>query len=433
MYNNISTPPNNTEGLAKAGSSSFRRSKIKNIDEIKEALTIQKALQALGVKIGDNDKKVCCPLHSEKTPSFSIYSNNQLWSCFGECSTGGDVIRLIELMNNNISYIEAVQRAGEIVGIEPEYSNLTDEEIEAMKINSLKYNFFKELAYFFNMALYSHPEAKKSREYLVRRSVDETYISKFSIGYAPFEYGPHLEGLMKMYDIDTNTLVEWGILGIAEDDSIYCRLKDAVVFPIIENEKVVGFTGRKLWDKADKKYIKAGEVLGLWNSDCIKEGEEVVIFEGVFDAITGMMAGVENASALLGVNVMGDKEAEIAKRTSKIYLYLDEDDAGEKASYTIAKRLGHKAYIVEGSKVGNEKDLNGLFVKMWVQEKEDIDITEYEEKYNELLADIKAVLDKKIKGAKNLIQLEIEKWIEMEDETERLDKLQGLIRLAYEQ
>jgi|GEM_PF-6118327 len=417
------------------------RPRVSNLDEIKQALSIQRVLQGLGITIADSDKKINCPLpdHDEKTPSFSIYNNDKLWQCFGQCSTGGDSIRLIQKLLN-CTYIEAVNKAGELSGITPVFSNISKEEIESMQNESKLHDLFEALTELFYISLYN-TEGRTGLVYLNKRHVENSYIKNLKIGYSPNTgFKEEIINIAEDMDISISTLVESGLLHLDSEDkdvipttnNTNSALRDCITFPIIVNDRVVGFIGRRVWDTATAKYIKVGN-FGLWNADVVLDDKEAFVTEGIFDALSAMQTGISNVCALLGVNALKEDEANILKKASKIYLYLDSDDAGVRASIKIAERLGHRAFIVEGTTAGKTKDLNGLFDKMWEQEKENIDIIEWEAAYERLLRDIKAVLDSKISQAKNLIEIKFEEWKEIEDETERLDKLSDVITLAYQQ
>ncbi|MFC1558059.1 DNA primase [candidate division KSB1 bacterium] len=285
-----------------------------------------------------------CPFHMEKTPSFSVNLEKQIFHCFG-CGEGGNVFSFV--MNiEKLTFPEAIEFLADKFRIpikkEGKKSGVKKENL---------YSVNERAAQWFHNNLISDKAAKKAREYLERRGIIGNIIDIFTIGYAPDKW----DGLLRHFGNDTNTvkLLERSGLVIPRNkkEGHYDRFRNRIMFPI-RNEfgKVVGFGGRKLDEnEPGGKYVNSPEteiynkskiLYGLYESkNSIKEKEYAVIVEGNIDLISLHMEGISNVVAPLGTSLTNDQARSLSRFASKVVIIFDADEAGLKATVRAAEIL----------------------------------------------------------------------------------------------
>lgn len=420
---------------------------IRNIEEIKAKVDVHSTLEYLGVDT-QGQKMICCPLHGEKTPSFGIYRNDKLWNCLGACSTGGDSIRLVQLYKD-ISYHEAVQEIGNLVGIQPEFSNMSEEEMVEIQNRSKMERILEPLNKYFVREFWE--KSDEAKEYLLnKRMIYKNKVVSYELGYAPYDYTEYLLSLIeKEEDITLNELVEFGLLGTSDKDNptrtnIYCRLRNCIVIPNIISGRIVGFIGRNIDENDKYKYIKVGYTDHwdgiMWKSgekqEGYLEGKDLHLFEGQMDGLTVIQCGLENVWTVNGVNSLTPKVINLINKMNpnRIYVHPDWDEPGDKARVTWAEKLGYKGYIVPPQTVkedneGKEiKDVNRIFTFLYEQEKNNLNSLTYlddetnlndeidssdETVFNNVARMIMRDLKRRIEKAENLIIMEFNEWKEL--------------------
>ncbi|MDR1620083.1 MAG: DNA primase [Clostridiales bacterium] len=278
-----------------------------------------------------------CPFHSEKTPSFSVTPDKQLYYCFG-CGAGGGIIQFV-IAIERLSYIEAVQFLARRAGMQlPD--EMDDENIrrERMKKDRL-YEITKAAALFFYRRLIGE-DGKPARQYFARRGIDSDIVKSFGLGYAPDSWDMllnHLKGLgYKEAD-----MVSAGLLvKNAKTGNVYDAYRNRVTFPIIgANMKVLGFGARTMGDDTPK-YINTGDTPlyakrnNLYALNILKgvKTPDAIMVEGYMDVISLYAAGVKNAVASLGT-ALTQQQARLLKRyVNTVYIAYDGDSAGQNAT-----------------------------------------------------------------------------------------------------
>ena len=302
-----------------------------------------------------------CPFHDDHSPSMSVSPDRQLFKCF-VCNKGGNVFTFIKDYEN-ISYIEAVKRVADKIGIPlsiDTYSN------KSTKFNH-EYEIMDYATKIFQNNLYSK-EGSKAREYLKERNITENIIKDFKIGLA-LENRTHLrDSLKNKYDI--NELDELGLItkdGINSYDKFYNR----IMIPLTnEDNKVVGYTGRiyngetdtaKYVNTMETKIYKKGHILfNYYNAKpFIREEKKAIIVEGNMDAIRMYSSGVKNVLALMGTVITDDQINMLKKLRVPIILMLDNDNAGSLATINggdalIKNKLQVLVVRLEGAKDPDE-------------------------------------------------------------------------------
>jgi DNA primase len=327
------------------------------IDEIRSSANIINYISRYVVlkKAGKNFKSLC-PFHQEKTPSFIVSPEKQIYHCFG-CGKGGDIFNFLKEVEN-ISYIEAVRKVAFDQGIRiPEISQKTgDDKSEydiLYHINQLAKDFFiAQLKYYKNKGAYS---------YLKKRSIKQTTINKFDIGYAPDKWDSFLHS-KHIVDIDRKKLQELGLIQKREaKEGYYDKFRNRIIFPFHNvSGRIVGFGGRAIIDTDQPKYLnspesiiyKKGDILyGLHQAiTAIREKNFLIIVEGYFDLLRLVDAGIENVVASSGTALTENQARLIRRYTNCAIISYDSDDAGIKAALRnslILESLDVNVYIIQ--------------------------------------------------------------------------------------
>ncbi len=261
-----------------------------------------------------------CPFHSEKTPSFVVSPEKQIFKCFG-CGAGGNVVNFVQKYEN-ISFYEAVKRVAEMANV-PLPESLNDDNSDV----------YEELR---NVATYFHSNLNSVKDYLEKRHVSADTAEKFLVGYAP-------SGYIKALKLNSKVLPKLGIVSSRGHELFAGR----VVVPIFNHSgKVVGFAGRTMLDKVQPKYInspessifKKGNILfGFYQSrDEILRNRRIIVVEGYFDVTSLYQAGVRGAVAPMGTSLTEDHVRIIKRYCDKPVLMFDGDAAGRKATIRAA-------------------------------------------------------------------------------------------------
>lgn len=279
----------------------------------------------------------CCPFHSEKTPSFTVFPATQSYYCFG-CGAGGDVITF-EMQAEGLEYRDAVEQLAKMAGVpvEEEAYGGREEKPAVKKDRLLAVN--KDAARFFRSQLLS-PAGAHALEYLRKRKFSDLTIKRFGIGYAPDSWNAlasHLTGLGY-----TELEIKTAFLGfIGKNGKLYDLFRNRVMFPIFDiTGEVVAFSGRRLNEEDERKYVntsdtpvfKKGRVLFGMNFAKSNASEGLILCEGAPDCIAMHQAGFGNAVATLGTAITSEHARMIARFTKVVYLAYDIDKAGRKAT-----------------------------------------------------------------------------------------------------
>lgn len=309
------------------------------VDEIKKKLDIVEFLSSyITLKKAGRNFKAVCPFHSEKTPSFVVSPDRQIWRCFGSCNEGGDIFKFI-MKWENITFFEAVQELAQKAGIKIQKTNLED-QIWKKKERLISMN---QLAgEYFNYVLFNTDLGKNSLEYLQKRSVKSKLAEKFQLGYSPSSWDSLLRFLNRK-SYTKEELLEGGLLVKSDGGRYYDRFRGRLMFPIKDARgNIIAFSGRSL-DPSEKasKYINTPETSlyhkreSLYGIDlareAIKKENNVYLVEGEFDVISPVSYGIENIVATKGTAVTREQLTLLKRYTSRITLALDSDTAGEEA------------------------------------------------------------------------------------------------------
>lgn len=288
--------------------------------------------------------KGLCPFHSEKTPSFFVNQEKQIFNCFG-CHKKGNVISFVEEYKH-LDFIEAVEYLADKYHFDLGH----DDAYQVDQYNFKKiYNVNKLAKDFYNLNLLNLDTGQKALAYLESRKLDKQTLSEFNIGYAPARGNLLLKNLKENFQ--EFELVEAGLIASGDSGDYYDIFRDRIVFPILnEQGKVLGFSGRILTDdKNQAKYVNThttrifnkGQV--LYNLDkalpFITQRHRLVLMEGFFDVIQASKAGVEESVCTMGTELTLDQVKKIKKYADQVVICYDGDKAGQQATYRALQML----------------------------------------------------------------------------------------------
>ena len=311
---------------------------IKNAADIVEVVSESVLLK----KTGKNYVGLC-PFHSEKTPSFTVSPQKQIFYCFG-CAAGGNVFSFI-MKRDGISFPEAARILSKQYGINIPVKTMSKEQ---EMLRSERENLFavnrQAMGFFYNNLL-SAPSGKQAVLYLKKRGISQETMEIFRIGYAP-EGWNNINNFFQKKKILLDIVEKAGLIVKREKkDGFYDRFRNRIIFPIFNvNMHVIGFGGRVLGDDLPKYlnspetpiYNKSSSLYGLHRArQKCRETETVYIVEGYFDLLALHQNGIQNSVATLGTSITTDHVhilRNVIGKDGHVVLVFDSDDAGMKAA-----------------------------------------------------------------------------------------------------
>lgn len=308
------------------------------IEQILRASSIVDVIEGyLPLKQSGKYYRALCPFHAEKTPSFTVNPERQIFYCFG-CNEGGDVFRFL-MRREGFTFPEAVRHLAQRAGITlPERSRgrQGDGLLKLFELQRLASEYFRRAL--------EAPEGAQAREMLQRRGVGADLIERFQLGYA----GPEWEGLLRELTKRGFTAGQVEAAGLALPrqggrGGYYDRFRDRVMIPIADSTgKIVGFGGRALGDQPPKYmnspetavYKKGAHLYGLHlAARAIREARVALVVEGYFDAISLHGAGCPHTVAALGTALTRDQVTLLHRYADRAILIFDPDPAGIQAAW----------------------------------------------------------------------------------------------------
>lgn len=299
-----------------------------------------------------------CPFHSEKTPSFSVSPDKQIFHCFG-CGKGGGVINFI-MEIEGLSFPEAIAFLAKRAGLQLPDDG-TPPDIKNKRIRLLELN--RDAAKFF-FDILSQPAGRKACEYIEKRGISHTMVRKFGLGAAPDSWNSLLDAMLaKGYKLQE--LVEAGLIKKSiKGRGFYDTFRNRLMFPVIDvRGSVVGFSGRALGDN-EPKYLNSPETSVFNKSKCLfalnlaKKTQRgmIILAEGNIDVVSLYQAGIDCAVASLGTSLTADQARLISRYSNTVVLCYDSDIAGKKASQRAIPILEKAGLSVKVLTIPNAKD-----------------------------------------------------------------------------
>lgn len=316
------------------------------------------------LKRAGSNLKGLCPFHSEKTPSFTVYPQDNSFYCFG-CGAGGDAITFIR-KRENLDYPDAVEFLANRAGI-----TIVRDESKGSYSPTPKYDRAKMLkmnvdaAKYFHSCLFSdNPDARAALDYFVnKRGLSVATIKHFGLGFAPNSFDVFSKYMLnKGYTYDE--LVAGFLCGRSEKGKYYDAFRNRVMFPIIDaSGNVIAFGGRVMDDSkpkyknsSDTPVFKKSRNLFALNFARLTCQEAMILCEGYMDVIAMHSAGFTNAVATLGTAITSDQARMMSRYTKKVIISYDADEAGQKAAMRATKMLTDVGLEVTILKVPGAKD-----------------------------------------------------------------------------
>ena len=280
-----------------------------------------------------------CPFHSEKTPSFTVSDEKQIFHCFG-CHTGGNIFKFL-MEYKKISFVESVQEVADQLGIPLDYYESGKEEEQSEQ--EVLYDINTEAAKYFLNNLLNDNESEGARNYLKKRNIKTQTLRAFGLGYT-LKGWENFVNFAKGKRIDLEKAASLGLIGKSSDGRYIDKLPGRLIFPIFSpNGRVVAFAGRIL-DSEEKaaKYINSPESLiysksrvlyGLSHAkDEIRRLGKAILVEGYMDLITLYQNNIKNVVAVSGTALTEEQVQLLSRYTKDVVLLFDSDIAGIKAS-----------------------------------------------------------------------------------------------------
>lgn len=273
-----------------------------------------------------------CPFHSEKTPSFSVSPDRQIYHCFG-CGKGGGVINFI-MEIENLSFPEAVEFLAKRVGMPiPEEENSAESKRRRRMLD-----LNRDAARFFHTCLKS-PEGRAAQAYMNARQITPQTATRFGLGAAPDTWDS-LRNAMHELGYRDQELFEAGLVRKGKSGGFYDTFRGRLMFPVIDvRGDVIGFSGRILGD-GEPKYMNSPETLvfnksrNLFAMNLAKKSKSgyIILAEGNIDVVMMHQAGFDSAVASLGTSLTAEQARLISRFTNEVIIAYDSDGAGKKAS-----------------------------------------------------------------------------------------------------
>lgn len=319
--------------------------------------------------------KALCPFHNEKSSSFVVSPDKQIFHCFG-CGAGGNAIGFV-MQQERLAFPEAVRFLADKVGVViPESSPAANQSTflkqEIFKLNESAVDYFQQ-----NLLTQNDPEVKKAREYLKDRGIRLEDVKQFKLGFALEEW-EGLYSFLRSKGVDLKLIERSGLVIPRESkEGYYDRFRDRIVFPIFDvKSQCVGFGARTMKDEKGAKYInspdtpvytKGQHVFGLQlTRHAISKKDFVIVVEGYMDMIIPFQYGVDNIVASLGTALTIEQIRLLRRYTNNIVMLYDADAAGQAAIVRSLDLLIEQdmnvrvAYLADGEDPDSYIRKNGL-------------------------------------------------------------------------
>lgn len=333
---------------------------IKNSNDIVDVIS-----QYVNLKRSGRNFFGLCPFHKEKSPSFSVSPDKQIFHCFG-CGAGGNVIHFISKIEN-ADFKEAIGILANRAGIElPTLNNYEDNKTALLK--SKVYEINQIAAEFYHQNLYK-PTSKIGQEYIKKRKLDNRTLKSFLIGYSGnFD---ELYRILKQKGFTEEEILASSLVNKTDDGKYIDRFRKRVMFPIQDTRnKVIAFGGR-VTDDSKPKYINSPENIvyskgrHLFGLNVAKRGElkNIIIVEGYMDAISLYQRGITNVVASLGTALTEAQGRLLRRYSERVTIGYDSDGAGQAATLRGLEILQNIGCDVRILQISGAKDPDEYVIK----------------------------------------------------------------------
>jgi len=339
---------------------------MNDIEKIKQKIDIVDLLSSIiSIKKAGRNFKANCPFHNEKTPSFMISPERQMWHCFG-CGKGGDIFTFI-MEYEGIPFAESVRYLAEKAGV-PLTTSYARSETEHTR-NSI-YTINTYAAQFFSYILFEHKAGKEALAYVTeKRGIPAELAKKYQLGYAPS--GNNLTTyVLKKKNCSPEEIIASG-LAYKKNGRLTDFFFDRLIFPLFDMRgNIIAFSGRGLTEKLQPKYInnretpvyRKGETLyGLYQAkEAIRKEGSIIVVEGEFDVLSSVKEGIGNVAAVKGTALTEFQIKLIKRYADKLIFCFDQDQAGRDAMRRSVALLEKEGLVASVISLPRGKDLDEL-------------------------------------------------------------------------
>jgi DNA primase len=314
---------------------------MNQIDEIREKIDIVELISANGVALRKTGRSYVgfCPFHpNTRTPAFHVYPDNQSFHCFG-CQAHGTAFDFV-MRKQGLDFRDALELLAARAGVKLEVRSNEARQEDARRAKLLEIT--AAAARYFNYILTTLKRGEPARDYVAQRAISAEMIEQFQLGYSLDDWGHCLAYLTEKKGYDPDDVAAAGLAIRHERGTLYDRFRGRLIFPI-RNAKgeIVGFGGRALGD-GQPKYLNTPETLLYKKGDllygldlareAIRTEDRTVVVEGYIDVITAHQYGFRNVVAPLGTALTKSHVALLKRLSHNVYLALDADAAGQRAT-----------------------------------------------------------------------------------------------------
>jgi DNA primase len=329
------------------------RSRVDIVDLVGQYVPLRRA--------GANHKGLC-PFHKEKTPSFHVHPEKQIYRCFG-CGASGNVFGFL-MQYEGLGFPEAVRLLAERAGVKLEKAGPAG---PSRQLTDRLKQIHKAAAALYAQRLLKEPDSEAARKYLAERGLDLAAARELGLGFAPESWDFVRTALLRQ-GFEISELEAAGLIKRSAEDSgrYYDRFRNRLLFPIADPYgTVLGFSGRTLGDDPAKYinspdspiYHKGRQLFGLHLArEAIKEQGWLLLVEGNFDCVMPWSRGIKNVAAPLGTSLTSDHARLIKRYTDRVVLLFDQDPAGQSSQRRAAELLLAEGFEVRIATLDRHKD-----------------------------------------------------------------------------
>ncbi len=328
------------------------------LQELKARCNIEDVIsQYVSLKRAGSNLVGCCPFHSERTPSFTVFRNAENFYCFG-CGAGGDVITFVMKMEN-VDYMTAIEHLAARAGL-----TVPDDGRSTLKVNKDRYFEMNKLAARFFYDSLINPKNAHALSYITNRGLSIQTIKRFGIGYADTSWDS-LTGYLMSKGFEKEELRQGFLAGVSQKTgNLFDYFRNRIMFPIFDlSGNVIAFGGRIIGD-GEPKYLNSSDTpvfkksrnLYALNHAKNNTDSSLILCEGYMDVVALQQAGFVNAVATLGTALTSEQTRIISRYAQTVYLCYDSDDAGQRATKRAIDMLGEVGLKVKVVKVEGAKD-----------------------------------------------------------------------------
>lgn len=328
------------------------------IEELKARCDLEEVIGSyIPLKRAGANMSGCCPFHSEKTPSFTVFPDKHFY-CFG-CGAGGDVVTFI-MRQENLDYTGAIEFLANRAGLAvPRTGEKREEGVKRARVLDMN----REAARYFRAMLFSD-QGREAMAYLQSRKLDGATIKRFGLGYAPASFGGLCDHLHKLGYTDEEMVAAFLCGKSQKTGRPYDYFRNRVMFPIIDVAgNVIAFGGRVM-DDSKPKYLNSSDTpafkksrnlfaLNYAKGNCT---EQMILCEGYMDVIALHAAGFPCAVATLGTAITPEQARLMTKYTQRVVISYDSDEAGQRAAQKALRILGEVGLETRVLRMNGAKD-----------------------------------------------------------------------------